>query len=336
MAESDSKQVLLDDYQGKLKRMAIKTYGITMAGAALSIAHDALSRREAKRLVPAETREPFTTGHLSLIPVLTEHDRKASQMNFASVSQTLNPFAEAVLEYFPPEYKSMEASSNPLVKKMTSEYDDANYLFEELSLDLLNKGKKVFVLDPAYTADFGILRAILESPERLAAFGIMFNLIAPGEKGFRKVDRRTFLKGAALGAARLGMAAVPVVDPFRNVVYDTGGENPNIVPSLLIEREFRYIVVAAHLLEMGQTIPDPKSMPIVYPILHWERIQNKLQHPAQTSQTYERAFNAMLKLNPAFNVFFSRREYEGLNGQWANTRKTPLIPAALHNALKTI
>jgi hypothetical protein len=258
--------------------------------------------------------DEVTIGNLTCQLIRTEHDTKDWDQGKDTLLNQIGTSREAIFEYFPPEYRPNIYKDGVLtaIDFMTDEIR-GNGLFYRLAEVLKEQNKAVWLVDPAYSAEFAYFRAIQYWPNILATGVAETGFIAAGIKNaveqYSKMSRREFL--LHLSAIISMSSAIPILGTFSFSI----GHNKT-------EADFRRVHIANNLKVLGGKVEVGTKMPIVYPKAHFDgdftpgildylNNENLLQEGLSKYRSYSE--------NKYFGPLFKIRKWETENNEWKRT-----------------
>ncbi len=264
--------------------------------------------------------EKIKIGKMELTPIITEHDKDTWEKDGRQIIKELEKYQTIIPEYFPADYEP-HLQENPLIDfaiDHITEYEDLNYLFEEIAKYSLHKNKDILVVDPAYSEAFVKLRATRNwwMPVLGAVASIPFVAQAVDHtknfdnssvgKSIKSVAKIAYSYGAAVGGVGSGAFLM------------TGDKDP-----MGIELDIRHVFIAESLSQIGLSDNSPEQAAIIYPPGHWygepERGTKGILHYLNDSEARKRQFdryNSKFSERLAYNDFYRLRSYSSNGTLW--------------------
>lgn len=294
-----------------------------LAGAGLTLigAHGAVesARDQAALLEKApELLSPVKVGNLDVFPLPIPHAGVYWDRWKAHVIPLVEKFPLVIPEYVYSEYVHLESSPNPLVAKGIAEYREANRLFEGLeSVYRTKEGTQVWRVDPSWGVEFAQFREmILRPPQHLiaaAAGALGIDAVAGAGPVFGKnrMTRRDFLRWLVVGGVAATLDAVAFPKAESRGLLGRKGETV-FDPAITIERDFRRVIVAEHVSNLGKNLGEKSFGVMVYHPDHWRVIEQYLKDPVKRKTQLEK-YHVFQKIG-ALAPLFEARKYNVQNG----------------------
>lgn len=277
-----------------------------------------------KPMNPSESPEVNASESRSPLEKLTEKVRISDKLtitalpiehteplNKEDLQKLVDSTDGAILEYVPRELE--EVQNNPVIKTIQAGYyKQIMDFFTPLQDAYFKARKNVYSVDPAHNIDFPTFfrRNLIYAGMGVGIAGVVTGLNT-GRKIYEKisellgkqVSKRAFLKkaglaGAGVAAAELGYEASQWKD-----VYDENKSGQT--SSFRVESDFRRVVDAEGLKQLGQSIDQHSdrelNLLLVYPVMHWKAINQKLNDPNNRS-VFERCRATLGSLNSFFTI----------------------------------
>ncbi len=244
---------------------------------------------------------PYQIGNLALSVLPIEHDKKTWEKSQDLVTDAISQFPIIIPEYFPPEYRHLESDPNPFISINVSGYEYANYLFKEVERISNEQSKEVWVLDPAYTAEYGNFF-------RTSQLGIIFSGI--GSIIYSAMQQHPLPRRAVIAQC----VGVPLMFLGLSGLVDNFG---------IVEPNLRESFVATHLDTLGTLLPPESSALLIYPRSHWSSIKDSLD---KKNPKHDLKLNAYLQLKkfPYLESIFYARNYVPDEDGWKQVRRISL------------
>lgn len=307
------------------RRQAFVGLGVVTAGAGLTLAgaHGAVESAKDQAALMEKAPEltpPVTIGNLDVFPLPVSHSGEYWDRWGARVVPLVEKFPMIIPEYVYTEYAHLESSPNPFVAKGIAEYREANRLFEGLeSVYRTKEGTQVWRVDPSWGVEFAQFREMILRPpqhliaavsgalgvDALAGAGPVFG------KNKMKMTRRDFLRWLMVGGLSATLDAVAFPKAESRGLLGRKGETA-FDPAMTTERDFRRVIVAEHLSNLGENLKERSSGVTIYHPDHWRVIEQYLRDPGKRKTQLEkyRVFQKIEKLAPLFEA----RKYIVQNG----------------------
>ncbi len=263
--------------------------------------------------------ESADLNNVHLTTLIVEHGSEPWNLHQSLISELIQQNNVIVPEYFPYEYVE---NGNSLTRVIAATYKKDNELFDHVIELCKQQQKDVWVLDPAYNLEFGLLRPLSVTTQVSAEAiitGVTQKLLVSDEGSqldFDDSKRRTLQRiknsgkwiiGSVLGA-ELSSSFAGGVAGFANVFgWST-------------EAQIRRVIVADLLCKLSTQLPEGTNMLMIYPEAHWKDIKSYVEDEAKRSQLLA-AVN--LIRTPATELWFEGRHYKSDDS--INWQKLPSI-----------